>query len=182
MSQNQNYLAVIKVDPADVEALITPRTNWLVLNSPGNPTGAVYTLAELRSAAEALPWPAQKSACLRTSRSLLSRPSLIAVCSPPGPSPSTTTSTSRVVMPRPHAALISIAPVGPQLWPLQTRSSGPVAAATAGASPSPASSPSSASTRGRSTRVVPVPEEDRDRLSLRDDGSHPNQDGNEYTN
>ena len=26
----------------DLEALITPRTNWLMLNSPGNPTGAVY--------------------------------------------------------------------------------------------------------------------------------------------
>ncbi len=26
----------------DVEALITPRTNWLMLNSPGNPTGATY--------------------------------------------------------------------------------------------------------------------------------------------
>jgi len=26
----------------DVEALITPRTNWLLLNSPGNPTGATY--------------------------------------------------------------------------------------------------------------------------------------------
>ena len=28
--------------PADVEALIGPRTQWLMLNSPGNPTGAVY--------------------------------------------------------------------------------------------------------------------------------------------
>jgi aspartate aminotransferase len=28
--------------PGDLEALITPRTNWLMLNSPGNPTGAVY--------------------------------------------------------------------------------------------------------------------------------------------
>lgn len=28
--------------PADVEALIGPNTQWLMLNSPGNPTGAVY--------------------------------------------------------------------------------------------------------------------------------------------
>jgi len=28
--------------PSALEALITPRTNWLLLNSPGNPTGAVY--------------------------------------------------------------------------------------------------------------------------------------------
>lgn len=31
-----------RFDPADLEALITPRTQWLLLNSPGNPTGAVY--------------------------------------------------------------------------------------------------------------------------------------------
>ncbi len=29
--------------PADLEALITPRTQWVMLNSPGNPTGAVYS-------------------------------------------------------------------------------------------------------------------------------------------
>jgi aspartate aminotransferase len=28
--------------PGDLEALIGPRTQWLLLNSPGNPTGAVY--------------------------------------------------------------------------------------------------------------------------------------------
>lgn len=28
--------------PGDFEALITPRTRWLMLNSPGNPTGAVF--------------------------------------------------------------------------------------------------------------------------------------------
>jgi aspartate aminotransferase len=28
--------------PSALEALITPRTNWLLLNSPGNPTGAVF--------------------------------------------------------------------------------------------------------------------------------------------
>lgn len=33
---------------------ITPRTKWLVLNSPNNPTGAVYTQAELRAIADVL--------------------------------------------------------------------------------------------------------------------------------
>ena len=33
---------------------ITPRTRWLILNSPSNPTGAVYSHEELRSLAAAL--------------------------------------------------------------------------------------------------------------------------------
>ena len=40
--------------PGDVEALITPRTQWLMLNSPGNPTGAVYPEELLRGVAEVL--------------------------------------------------------------------------------------------------------------------------------
>ncbi|MFC3098072.1 pyridoxal phosphate-dependent aminotransferase [Alteraurantiacibacter palmitatis] len=43
-----------RFDPGDVEALITPRTNWLMLNSPGNPTGAVYPAEMLRGLAEVL--------------------------------------------------------------------------------------------------------------------------------
>lgn len=43
-----------RFDPGDFEALITPRTNWLILNSPGNPTGAVYPEAMLRGIAEVL--------------------------------------------------------------------------------------------------------------------------------
>lgn len=31
-----------RFQPSSLEALITPRTNWLLLNSPGNPTGAVF--------------------------------------------------------------------------------------------------------------------------------------------
>jgi len=31
-----------RFEAADLEALITPRTRWLLLNSPGNPTGAVF--------------------------------------------------------------------------------------------------------------------------------------------
>jgi aspartate aminotransferase len=43
-----------KVTAADLEAAISPRTRWLVLNSPNNPTGAVYTADELRALAEVL--------------------------------------------------------------------------------------------------------------------------------
>jgi aspartate aminotransferase len=38
-----------KLTPAQLEAAISPRTRLLVLNSPSNPTGAVYTLAELQA-------------------------------------------------------------------------------------------------------------------------------------
>jgi aspartate aminotransferase len=36
-----------RITPAQLEAAITPRTRWLLLNSPGNPTGATYPAAEL---------------------------------------------------------------------------------------------------------------------------------------
>ncbi len=38
-----------RFDAADFEALITPSTQWLLLNSPGNPTGAVYPAAMLQA-------------------------------------------------------------------------------------------------------------------------------------
>jgi aspartate aminotransferase len=38
-----------RLTPAMVEAAITPRTKLLILNSPSNPTGAVYTRAELEA-------------------------------------------------------------------------------------------------------------------------------------
>jgi aspartate aminotransferase len=41
-----------KVTPAQIEAVITPRTRILVLNSPSNPTGAAYSAAELAAIAE----------------------------------------------------------------------------------------------------------------------------------
>lgn len=44
----------LKLDPATLEAAITPRTRWLMLNSPGNPTGAVFSMAELSALAEVL--------------------------------------------------------------------------------------------------------------------------------
>jgi aspartate aminotransferase len=36
-----------KLRAEDLEAAITPRTKWLILNSPSNPTGAAYTKSEL---------------------------------------------------------------------------------------------------------------------------------------
>jgi len=41
-------------DPGQLEALITPATNWLMLNSPGNPTGAVFPPDMLHGIAEVL--------------------------------------------------------------------------------------------------------------------------------
>jgi len=43
-----------KVQAADLEAAITPKTRWLILNSPSNPSGAAYTRAELRALADVL--------------------------------------------------------------------------------------------------------------------------------
>lgn len=43
-----------RFDAGEVEALITPRTNWLMLNSPGNPTGAVYPADMLEGIGEVL--------------------------------------------------------------------------------------------------------------------------------
>lgn len=38
-----------KLTAAQLEAAITPRTRWLLLNSPSNPTGATYTAAEYQA-------------------------------------------------------------------------------------------------------------------------------------
>ena len=46
--------AGFKVKAADLEAAITPRTRWLILNSPSNPSGAAYTRAELAALAAVL--------------------------------------------------------------------------------------------------------------------------------
>ena len=43
-----------KITPAQLEAAITPRTKMLVLNSPSNPTGAVYRMEELAALGEVL--------------------------------------------------------------------------------------------------------------------------------
>ena len=43
-----------KMTASQLEAAITPKTKWLMLNSPSNPTGAVYTAEELTDLAEVL--------------------------------------------------------------------------------------------------------------------------------
>ena len=43
-----------KLKPEALEAAITPKSKWLILNSPSNPSGAAYTEAELRALGEVL--------------------------------------------------------------------------------------------------------------------------------
>jgi aspartate aminotransferase len=43
-----------KLSPEELEAAVTPRAKWLMLNSPSNPTGAVYSADELRGLAAVL--------------------------------------------------------------------------------------------------------------------------------
>ncbi len=43
-----------KLRAAELEAAITPRSKWLMLNSPSNPSGAVYSAGELRELAAVL--------------------------------------------------------------------------------------------------------------------------------
>ncbi|MFQ5785744.1 MAG: pyridoxal phosphate-dependent aminotransferase [Alphaproteobacteria bacterium] len=43
-----------RLRPEDLEAAITPKTKWLILNSPGNPTGAAYTEDDLKAFGEVL--------------------------------------------------------------------------------------------------------------------------------
>ena len=43
-----------KLQPGQLEAAITPKTKWLMLNSPSNPTGAAYSRSDLRALADVL--------------------------------------------------------------------------------------------------------------------------------
>jgi aspartate aminotransferase len=43
-----------KLQPEDLAAAITPKTRWVILNSPNNPTGAIYSADELRALAAVL--------------------------------------------------------------------------------------------------------------------------------
>ena len=43
-----------KLTPEALEAAITPRTKWLIFNSPSNPTGAGYTWDELKALTDVL--------------------------------------------------------------------------------------------------------------------------------
>jgi aspartate aminotransferase len=48
--QNNSF----KLRPEDLDAAITPKTKWLILNSPSNPSGAAYTERDLKELAEVL--------------------------------------------------------------------------------------------------------------------------------
>ncbi len=48
--ENQQF----KMSPEQLEAAITPRTKWLILNNPSNPTGAMYSLEEMRRLTDVL--------------------------------------------------------------------------------------------------------------------------------
>ena len=43
-----------KLSPEALEAAITAKTKWLILNSPSNPTGAAYTRAEIKALTDVL--------------------------------------------------------------------------------------------------------------------------------
>ena len=43
-----------KLQAEDLERAITPRTKWVLLNSPSNPSGAAYTRAELKAVTDVL--------------------------------------------------------------------------------------------------------------------------------
>jgi len=49
-SQNNGF----KLRPEDLEAAITPKTRWFMLNNPCNPTGAAYSAADLRAICDVL--------------------------------------------------------------------------------------------------------------------------------
>jgi aspartate aminotransferase len=43
-----------KLQAVDLDKAITPKTKWLILNSPSNPSGAAYTRAELKALTDVL--------------------------------------------------------------------------------------------------------------------------------
>ena len=43
-----------KLQPADLEAAITDKTKWLILNSPSNPTGSAYSWDEMKAITDVL--------------------------------------------------------------------------------------------------------------------------------
>ena len=43
-----------KLQPGDLARAITPKTRWLILNSPSNPTGGTYSATELKALADIL--------------------------------------------------------------------------------------------------------------------------------
>ena len=43
-----------KINPTELEKFITPKTKWIILNSPSNPTGACYSENDIREIAKVL--------------------------------------------------------------------------------------------------------------------------------
>ncbi len=43
-----------KINPLDLEKFITPKTKWIILNSPSNPTGACYSEHDIKAIAAVL--------------------------------------------------------------------------------------------------------------------------------
>ena len=43
-----------KINPSDLEKFISPKTKWIILNSPSNPTGACYTETDIKEIAKVL--------------------------------------------------------------------------------------------------------------------------------
>ena len=43
-----------KINPAELEKHITPKTKWIILNPPSNPTGACYTESDIKEIADVL--------------------------------------------------------------------------------------------------------------------------------
>jgi aspartate aminotransferase len=43
-----------RITPEQLDAAITPKTKWLILNSPSNPSGAAYSRAQIRALADVL--------------------------------------------------------------------------------------------------------------------------------
>lgn len=43
-----------KLQPADLDAAITPKTKWIILNSPSNPTGGAYSWDEMKALTDVL--------------------------------------------------------------------------------------------------------------------------------
>ncbi|VUF13467.1 pyridoxal phosphate-dependent aminotransferase [Methylobacterium dankookense] len=43
-----------KLQPEELERVITPKTKWIILNSPSNPSGAAYSHAELKALTDVL--------------------------------------------------------------------------------------------------------------------------------
>ena len=48
--ENQGF----KINPSDLEKFITPKTKWIILNSPSNPTGACYSENDIKAIAAVL--------------------------------------------------------------------------------------------------------------------------------